>query len=126
MRTQQFIGTALILSSLSFIGVHQTVAATPASKELKTTYLVDDNMFVETDLTIEEWMVNDAFWATTTEKMNRKTNTMNDEENLNIEEWMSNDNYWEKAKGTSLKTDNETVEEPLEISDWMVSDNYWK
>ncbi len=126
MRTQQFIKTALILSLFGFISVEQSGATTPASKELKTNYVLDESNFEETDLVIEDWMSNDAFWNKTSDNNNSSSKTSTDEGKLNIEEWMNNDNYWMVKKTTMQDLDHEQVEKPLEISEWMISDNYWK
>lgn len=72
---------------------------------------------IEAALTLENWMVNDNFWATKEIVQFENTN----EESLVLENWMTAESTWEVSNTNQVET-----EKNLEVEPWMTNENIWK
>ena len=97
---------------------------------------------IETDLQIENWMINETIWNTKT--VNNSAFIQETETTLVIESWMTNEEKWnsnynfveEMETGMSLETwmTNEKLwnreamdtETELNVESWMTDNNIWK
>ena len=75
---------------------------------------------VESDLEVEDWMVNENNWNT----FNYNTNILAEysEASLEIESWMLDQSNWfvESFQYSTAETEN-----ALMLEDWMTNDVYW-
>ena len=73
---------------------------------------------IEETLEIENWMVSDNFWASTTTYVFEKVNDIY----LELESWMTEDSIWEINKRINIDTE---LEKELSVDPWMVDENIW-
>ena len=75
---------------------------------------------VESELTVEDWMINENNWNT----FNNKTYILTDysEASLEVEEWMLDQSNWINE---SFQYSIAEAENALTIEDWMVNEVYW-
>ena len=75
---------------------------------------------IETELQLENWMIDDSIWNTNTiafVEMEQET-----EGNLDIETWMTSENTWEVVN--TIEVQNETEKE-LQVENWMINNKVW-
>lgn len=73
----------------------------------------------ETQLTLENWMVNENVW-------NKKTLNWVDEvadEMLSVENWMTDESTWNSESKVSV---TEETENTMELENWMINNNVWE
>ncbi len=73
---------------------------------------------VESEMKVEDWMVNESHWKIT----ENVYFTEETEENMQVESWMTDENTWELSSVGSLE--NETENE-LTLDNWMINADYW-
>ncbi len=72
---------------------------------------------IETELEIEDWMINESVWERN--QMEAVEFTQEFEATLELEAWMFDDGFWES------KLVPEVHEEELVVECWMISENLW-
>jgi len=76
------------------------------------------NHEIETNLEVENWMLNEDYWEA---GISFDLLNVNDE-TLEIEMWMTNENTWEPTSQVNLETE---TEQALTIEAWMTNENIW-
>ena len=74
---------------------------------------------VESELTVEDWMVNENNWNTFN---NTYILTDYSESSLEVEEWMLDQSNWVNE---NFQYSTAEAENALMIEDWMVNEVYW-
>lgn len=73
----------------------------------------------DSELQLENWMINDACWNFPKAKYTYKAEREN---SMDIESWMLDDNMWEIPALKYLALDKD---ETLCVENWMVNEKYW-
>ncbi len=75
---------------------------------------------VETELEVEDWMINENNWNNF--GINTYVVTDYSEESLEVESWMLDQNNW---VNDSFQYSTAEADNPMMLEDWMVNEVYW-
>lgn len=73
---------------------------------------------IETELKLENWMINDRIWNNETVFFIEEAS----DETLEVENWMTDKCTWKVKPSFNLET---AKDETLEIEGWMTADDNW-
>ena len=94
------------------------LAGNVSAKGTETGFASSLENSVESELTIEDWMVNDNHWNV----VEQSVFYVESDKSLNIENWMTDASYWNHEVVTYTETDKE---DEIKIENWMINEKFW-
>ena len=107
--------TQIILATFLFVII---IAGNVDAKGTEVIVVSGLENIVETDLELEDWMVNESKWN----EFETYYATEFREESLELQNWMINENHWRLSNFEYPSTE---AEQDLTLENWMTSEVYW-
>ena len=118
MKTQLFFSAIIISMLITFSGkVNAKEVLRPNENSLASPKI--EQLEFESDLQIENWMVNEDLWNKSEFLFNLPETP---EADLTIEDWMHSDSFFKINK----QTENEDSADRLTLESWMTDNNIWR